>query len=730
MTIKILPARLANQIAAGEVVERPASVVKELVENSLDSGATRIDIDIEKGGSKMIRVRDNGKGIVKDELALALSRHATSKIHTLDDLEAIVSLGFRGEALASISSVARLTMTSRPATQDQAWSAYSEGRDMQVKLQPAAHPIGTSVEVLDLFFNTPARRKFLRTEKTEFTHIDELLKRIALSRFDVTINLRHNGKMIRQYRAAKTEVQAEKRISAVCGNSFVRHMLRIELDHQGLKLHGWITTPDGARQQSDLQYCYVNGRMMRDKLINHAIRQSYESSLRPDQFATYVLFIEIDPHQVDVNVHPAKHEVRFHQARLVHDFIYQALSDGLAQTKQIDAVPMRESAFHQESPVQTHEEAVGLNIVDSSVPERVLQAIEQTPSYPRKVESEPQATNEVQDQPSYYSQTPSSSNKGEAVVDRQDWIESKPAPRKEKESQQRYGEPAPSKREVKAYKELLNTPNVEYASDIRDKSFEPRKENNQNTDSVSNSLTSFDRQESRNSAETSLSLGRDLSHKIVDSSKSVSSVIQPITELGKAVSVVEKHYLVMGGKHGCVLLSLAKAELLRVIGQLDTRQAPLKSQPLLVPLSLRVEPELMQASQAFGPVFMRLGIELKARNKEAIMVMGVPSPLRQQNLQTLIPDLLSYAASINAVESKSVVDSTSVTNREADGSMSLLVHWLAFQTTQVKSDYTLSEAIQLVGELEQLWHGLLPLDDPEFVKPIDFSATIAAFLPH
>ena len=292
MTIKILPARLANQIAAGEVVERPASVVKELVENSLDSGATRIDIDIEKGGAKMIRVRDNGKGIVKDELALALSRHATSKIHTLDDLEAIVSLGFRGEALASISSVARLTMTSRPTTQDQAWAAHSEGRDMQVKLQPAAHPIGTSVEVLDLFFNTPARRKFLRTEKTEFTHIDELLKRIALSRFDVTINLRHNGKMIRQYRAAKTQVQAEKRIAAVCGNPFVRHMLKIELEHQGLKLHGWITTPEGARQQSDLQYCYVNGRMMRDKLINHAIRQSYETSLRPDQFATYVLFID------------------------------------------------------------------------------------------------------------------------------------------------------------------------------------------------------------------------------------------------------------------------------------------------------------------------------------------------------------------------------------------------------------------------------------------------------
>ncbi|GAM69761.1 DNA mismatch repair protein mutL [Vibrio sp. JCM 19236] len=277
--ISILPARLANQIAAGEVVERPASVVKELVENSIDAGATRIDIDIEKGGSKLIRVRDNGKGIAKDELELALSRHATSKIKTLDDLEAILSLGFRGEALASISSVSRLTLTSRTPTQEQAWSAYSEGRDMKVKLQPTAHPVGSTVEVLDLFFNTPARRKFLRTEKTEFSHIEELLKRIALSRFDITINLRHNGKMIKQYRAAKTEAQWEKRVQSVCGAQFARHMLRVQLEHQGLKLSGWITSPEGARLQSDLQYCYVNGRMMKDKLINHAIRQSYELTL-------------------------------------------------------------------------------------------------------------------------------------------------------------------------------------------------------------------------------------------------------------------------------------------------------------------------------------------------------------------------------------------------------------------------------------------------------------------
>ncbi|MEZ8121120.1 DNA mismatch repair endonuclease MutL [Vibrio splendidus] len=704
MTIKILPARLANQIAAGEVVERPASVVKELVENSLDSGATRIDIDIEKGGAKMIRVRDNGKGIVKDELALALSRHATSKIHTLDDLEAIVSLGFRGEALASISSVARLTMTSRPATQDQAWAAHSEGRDMQVKLQPAAHPIGTSVEVLDLFFNTPARRKFLRTEKTEFTHIDELLKRIALSRFDVTINLRHNGKMIRQYRAAKTEVQAEKRIAAVCGNPFVRHMLKIELEHQGLKLHGWITTPEGARQQSDLQYCYVNGRMMRDKLINHAIRQSYETSLRPDQFATYVLFIELDPHQVDVNVHPAKHEVRFHQARLVHDFIYQALSDGLAQSKQIDAAPINQSAFHQ-SEVIHHQQDSTSSAVDgvasfaepesvmpsssdqTQVSDRVRHAIEQTPAYPRKAESEhafDKPQHSVNDGGRHYApSTSSSSSAGRSSSasessftgsPRQEWIESRPEPKKEKEQHQHHGEPAPSKREVKAYKELLKTPD-------------------------------FDEQVVQPTQQNPVHL----------------KPRAPVTDLGKAVSIVERQYLVMGNKNGSVLVSLAKAELLRVVGQLDTRGGALKSQPLLVPLSIKLGSELVEVAKALSQTLALLGIELKARNSEAVMVMGVPSPLRQQNLQILIPDLLSYAASLNA----QIVD-----NHSANVSNDLLpslVNWIGIQTAQVKSDYTLSEAVQLVGELEQLWHGLLPLDDPEFVNPIDFSATIAAF---
>lgn len=343
MPIRILPPILANQIAAGEVVERPSSVVKELVENSLDAGADRVEIDIDKGGAKLIRIRDNGCGVAKEELVLALSRHATSKVATLDDLEGINSLGFRGEALASISSVSRLTFTSRTAEQSEAWQAEAQGREMSVTIKPAAHPVGTTVEVVDLFFNTPARRKFMRSEKTEFAHIDELVRRIALSRFDATLILRHNGKVVRQYKGANTVPEQERRLAAVCGTPFMHHALAVESEHSDVRLWGWLATPEGARPQNDLQYTYVNGRMMRDKLINHAIRQAYDELLPPDRFAAYVLYIELDPRQVDVNVHPAKHEVRFHQARLVHDFIFQALFTALRR----EGV----STAHQEEPL-------------------------------------------------------------------------------------------------------------------------------------------------------------------------------------------------------------------------------------------------------------------------------------------------------------------------------------------------------------------------------------------
>ena len=318
MTIRVLSPQLANQIAAGEVVERPASVVKELVENSLDAGADKIQIDIENGGAGLIRIRDNGIGIAKEELALALARHATSKIADLADLEAILSLGFRGEALASISSVSRLTLTSRTAEQHEAWQVYAQGRDMETTIQPASHPIGTTVEVANLFFNTPARRKFLRSEKTEFSHIDEVIRRIALAKFNISFTLTHNGKVLRQYKSAVTNEQKLKRVAAICGDDFIQNALQIDWKHDDLHLSGWVALPHFNRPQNDLNYCYVNGRMVRDKIITHAIRQAYAEYLSNDQYPAFVLFIDLNPNDVDVNVHPTKHEVRFHQSRLVH----------------------------------------------------------------------------------------------------------------------------------------------------------------------------------------------------------------------------------------------------------------------------------------------------------------------------------------------------------------------------------------------------------------------------
>ncbi|MCP4986275.1 MAG: DNA mismatch repair endonuclease MutL [Colwellia sp.] len=375
MSIAILPARLANQIAAGEVVERPASVIKELIENSLDAGATSIHIDVDKGGIKKIKITDNGHGIVKDELTLALSRHATSKIKGLNDLEAINSLGFRGEALASISSVSRLTLTSKPKSQDTAWQAVAEGRDMSVSVKPAAHPDGTSIEVLDLFFNTPARRKFLRTEKTEFNHIDEVVRRIALAHFGVSFQLTHNGNTVRQYRMANTQAQFTKRVAMVCGQKFIEHAVEVDCPHDNMTLSGWLAKPSFSRSQNDLCYSYVNGRMMRDKLINHAIRQAYADLLPADTYPAFVLFLQLDHSEVDVNVHPAKHEVRFHQSRYVHDFIYsvchKALTSALAGEEmfaatgsEIDLVPEQSYATNVVNESQEKHSTVNYSRAD------------------------------------------------------------------------------------------------------------------------------------------------------------------------------------------------------------------------------------------------------------------------------------------------------------------------------------------------------------------------------
>ncbi|MGY0219998.1 DNA mismatch repair endonuclease MutL [Endozoicomonadaceae bacterium StTr2] len=337
--IHLLSPRLANQIAAGEVVERPASVVKELLENSLDAGADRIDVDVEQGGVKLIRIRDNGHGIPKQDLPLALSRHATSKISELEDLEAVGTLGFRGEALASISSVSRLTLTAAVEGQESGWQARVEGRDMTAELAPAAHPIGTTVEIRDLFFNTPARRKFLRTEKTEFSHLEEVVKRLSLSRFDVGFTLRHNQRVVHQLRPARTDAERDRRVASLCGPKFIDNAVRIEMEVADLKLRGWVGLPTFSRAQADLQYFFVNGRVVRDRLVAHAIRQAYQDVLYHGRHPAFVLFLDLDPIQVDVNVHPTKHEVRFRDGRTVHDFLFRSLHRALADIRPEDQLP-------------------------------------------------------------------------------------------------------------------------------------------------------------------------------------------------------------------------------------------------------------------------------------------------------------------------------------------------------------------------------------------------------
>ncbi len=330
--IRPLPETLANQIAAGEVVERPASVVKELVENALDAGAKRVDIELEEGGVRLIRVRDDGGGIAPDELSMAVQRHATSKIASLDDLEAVATLGFRGEALPSIASVSRFRIASRRASDGHGHALDVEGGRVGEPL-PAAQPQGTTVEVRDLFFNVPARRKFLRAERTELGHIEEWLRSLALARPDVELRLSHNGKATRRYRGGDDALIADDRLLQTLGEEFSRNALAVDHEAAGLTLRGWIAQPAYNRPSADQQYLYVNGRAVRDRSVAHAVKLAYADVLYHGRQPAYVLFLGIDPRRVDVNVHPAKHEVRFRDARLVHDFVHRTLKEALAETR-------------------------------------------------------------------------------------------------------------------------------------------------------------------------------------------------------------------------------------------------------------------------------------------------------------------------------------------------------------------------------------------------------------
>jgi DNA mismatch repair protein MutL len=332
LSIQVLPDELINQIAAGEVIERPASVVKELVENSLDARAGRIDVELERGGCGMIRVRDDGMGIAPQEIGVALARHATSKIASLEDLENIATLGFRGEALPSIASVSRLSLTSRSREAAHAWTVSA--RDGEVTSpSPASHPPGTSVEVRDVFFNVPARRKFLRSESTEYQHVVRMLERLALSRFDVAFSLSHNGKSVWVLPPTYSAAERLARIAAVCGDDFAGHVIELSHDTENLRLRGWLALPTFSRSQSDLQFAFLNGRFVRDKLLAGATRLAYQDVLFNGRFPAYLLYLDLDPTMVDVNAHPQKLEVRFRESRRIHDFMFRTVERALAQTR-------------------------------------------------------------------------------------------------------------------------------------------------------------------------------------------------------------------------------------------------------------------------------------------------------------------------------------------------------------------------------------------------------------
>ncbi len=369
--IRLLPELLINQIAAGEVIERPAAALKELLENSLDAGATDISVQLEAGGIKLLRVRDNGRGIARDELPLALMRHATSKIATLDDLQQVASMGFRGEALASMAAVARLTLTSRTGSDAHGWKIEAiDGRLSEPV--PASHAPATTVEIREMYFNTPARRKFLKSEATEFAWCEEAFKRIALSRPDIAFSLQHNGRIVWQLPALQVEQAALKRVAAVLGDEFGHAAVPVARSAANLSLQGLAALPAYSRANRDAQYFFVNGRFVRDKVASHALRQAYQDILHHQRHPAYVLFLELPPEQVDVNVHPAKIEVRFRESQGMHQFIFHTLQQALAVPASVADV--RSEATRQAASGFPTQQNMGLGIAQSGTAYQVWEA--------------------------------------------------------------------------------------------------------------------------------------------------------------------------------------------------------------------------------------------------------------------------------------------------------------------------------------------------------------------
>lgn len=581
MTIHILPPELANQIAAGEVVERPASIIKELVENCIDAGATQIDIDIEQGGCKLIRIRDNGCGISKSELALALARHATSKITNLDDLEAIVSLGFRGEALASISSVSRLTLTSRPQSQTDAWQVYAEGREMTPIIKPASHPVGTTVEVLDIFYNTPARRRFLKTEKTEFSHIDEVIRRIALAYPNIAFNFQHNGKLVKQYRVSQSSDPIDKRIATVCGTTFMQKAIKLSWQHDNLSINGWIVA---KTTQEPMQYFYVNGRIVKDRLLNHALKQAFQernkSSIHStDQTLSYIIYLEVDPHQVDVNVHPAKHEVRFHESRLVHDFVHQAVVMALQQIEQ-QTEQLKESTL----PVNLTEPLYG-NHLDYKNENRMAAG--------RSVFDKRFEKNESVKQNGYANYIDKSQ------VKKNDHLN-----------------------ENKIYGRLIQQPSANYSG-------------------VDTSIS-----QEQQAVIDSLFPKRDDSLVIPKNEIKVSSATQlgkVLAIVNNEYALLEKS---QQQQQQFSLLSLKKAQLILLNAELLEKDKTPNIERLLIPLSMLLNNEEQQVMIQYQKVFEEFSFEFEIERSK-FLLMAVPKLMRKANWQKIIPSLIKFLSKEN-----------------------------------------------------------------------------------
>ncbi|MGO1461372.1 MAG: DNA mismatch repair endonuclease MutL [Marinobacter sp.] len=555
-SIRLLSPRLANQIAAGEVVERPASVVKELVENALDAGADRVDIEMEQGGVKLIRVRDDGGGIAEADLPLALSRHATSKIVSLDDLESVASLGFRGEALASISSVSRLTLTSRTQGQEAASRVEVEGRDMDAHISPAAHPVGTTVEVRDLFFNTPARRKFMRTEKTEFNHVEECVRRQALSRFDAGFTLRHNQRVVQNLRPAESMLDRERRVGSLCGQKFIDNAVVIDAEATGLRLWGWVALPTFSRSQADLQYFFVNGRVIRDRLVAHAVRQAYRDVLFNNRHPAFVLYLEVDPASVDVNVHPTKHEVRFRDGRLVHDFIFRTLHKALADVRPDD---------HFRGAVA---QSFGREIAGQGEP----LAGDAAPAW--------QARGGQPVGPSYGSQTPATGLGGQAAP-QQDWRAS----------------------DQMAFYQSLSGGGV----------------------STPQEPASFE----------------GTAAMPLEQAVSPDGGEEP--PLGYAIAQLHGIYVLAQGSAGMIVVDMHAAHerityerMKRALAEQD-----LKSQPLLVPLSLAVSQKEAALAESHGANLQQLGLQIERLGPEMLAIRQVPALLRGADAEQLVRDVLS-----------------------------------------------------------------------------------------